>query len=85
MYQNGRVKYGYARVSSSSQDLTGQINLLTENGCEVIYQEKVNSRGNGYSVKKELPISLIDMQIDLCYNHDKVENCKRLGFVRCYV
>ena len=38
------MKYGYARVSSISQDLTVQINTLTENGCEKIYKEKTSGR-----------------------------------------
>ena len=35
-------KYGYARVSSIGQDLTVQIDSLTQAGCEVIRQEKVS-------------------------------------------
>ncbi|MCP1148027.1 MULTISPECIES: recombinase family protein [Bacillus] len=34
------MKYGYARVSTQGQDLTGQIEQLKEEGCEKIYQEK---------------------------------------------
>lgn len=34
------MKYGYARVSSTSQDLSIQIAELKEVGCEVIYSEK---------------------------------------------
>ena len=36
------MKYGYARVSTSEQDLTIQIEALTEAGCETIRQEKVS-------------------------------------------
>ena len=36
------MKYGYARVSSSGQDLTIQIEALTKAGCEIIRQEKVS-------------------------------------------
>ena len=36
------MKYGYARVSSSGQDLTIQIDALTIAGCETIRQEKVS-------------------------------------------
>ena len=35
------MKYGYARVSSSGQDLTIQVEALTAAGCENIRQEKV--------------------------------------------
>ena len=36
------MKYGYARVSTSGQDLTIQIEALTNAGCETIRQEKVS-------------------------------------------
>lgn len=38
------MKYGYARVSSTGQDLTAQINALKEAGCEKIFKEKVSGR-----------------------------------------
>lgn len=34
------MKYGYARVSTTQQDLQAQINVLEAEGCEVIYEEK---------------------------------------------
>ena len=34
------TKYGYARVSTISQDLEVQLNRLDEEGCEKIYSEK---------------------------------------------
>ena len=36
------MKYGYARVSTSEQDLTIQVEALTNAGCETIRQEKVS-------------------------------------------
>ena len=36
------MKYGYARRSSSGQDLTIQVEALTNAGCETIRQEKVS-------------------------------------------
>ena len=36
------MKYGYARVSSSGQDLEVQIDALSTAGCETIRQEKVS-------------------------------------------
>ena len=36
------MKYGYARVSSTGQDLTIQIESLEKEGCDVIRHEKVS-------------------------------------------
>ena len=36
------MKYGYARVSSSGQDLSIQVEALTKAGCDTIRQEKVS-------------------------------------------
>lgn len=38
------MKYGYARVSSATQDLAVQMQQLNEFSCEKIYQEKVSAR-----------------------------------------
>jgi DNA invertase Pin-like site-specific DNA recombinase len=38
------MKYGYARVSSTGQDLTAQINALKDAECEKIFKEKVSGR-----------------------------------------
>ena len=35
------MKLGYARVSTTGQDLQSQIDKLKEEGCEVIYSEKI--------------------------------------------
>ena len=36
------MKYGYARVSTTDQDLSIQVEALTNAGCETIRQEKVS-------------------------------------------
>ncbi|MCU9601776.1 recombinase family protein [Pallidibacillus thermolactis] len=38
------MKYGYARVSSTSQDLSVQIKQLEENNCDYIFKEKISGR-----------------------------------------
>lgn len=44
------MKIGYARVSSQEQDLALQIDALTKEGCEKIFQEKARARsGTGQS------------------------------------
>jgi len=50
------VKYGYARVSTTDQDLTVQIDALKKAGCENIRQEKVS--GTSVQGRDELKILL---------------------------
>src|SRR5260370_17641383 len=38
---NKRMIYGYARVSTASQDETGQVRQLKAAGCEKIFREKI--------------------------------------------
>jgi len=50
------LKYGYARVSTTEQDLTVQIDALKKAGCETIRQEKVS--GTSVQGRDELNILL---------------------------
>jgi hypothetical protein len=41
MFQNRRMIYGYARVSTEAQDLTSQLVQLKGAGCEKVFREKI--------------------------------------------
>lgn len=48
------MKYGYARVSTVSQDLQSQIEVLKKEGCDIIYEEKYTGTKADRPVFKEL-------------------------------
>lgn len=52
------MKYGYARVSSTGQNLEAQLNALKENGVDKIYKEKLSGRkkDNRHELNKLLDI-----------------------------
>src|ERR1700739_1592072 len=41
LFQNRRMIYGYARVSTEAQDLTSQLAQLKGAGCEKVFREKL--------------------------------------------
>ncbi|MCH4826642.1 recombinase family protein [Planococcus halocryophilus] len=53
------MRYGYARVSSMGQELTTQINALSENGCEKIFKEKVSGRDKKKRIEFEVLLSTV--------------------------
>lgn len=52
--------YGYARVSTTDQDLTIQLELLTKAGCTIVRQEKVS--GTSRNGRQELDTLMQFMQ-----------------------
>ena len=46
------MKIGYARVSTTAQNLDMQVTALTDAGCEKIYAEKVS--GVGERTRREI-------------------------------
>jgi DNA invertase Pin-like site-specific DNA recombinase len=54
------MKYGYARVSSNSQDYTGQVEALKAAGCEKIFSEKASGKStNGRKEFEKLKRALL--------------------------
>ena len=42
IYPRSKMKIGYARVSTTDQNLANQIKLLKKTGCEEVFEEKVS-------------------------------------------
>jgi hypothetical protein len=55
---NGRMIYGYARVSTDAQDLTNQVAQLKANGCATNFREKISGATAGQPQLKKLMVKL---------------------------
>ena len=54
------MRYGYARVSSNSQDYNGQVDALKAAGCEWIFSEKMSGKStNGRREFERLTKALV--------------------------
>lgn len=53
------MRVGYARVSSSGQNLQSQIELLTKAGCEKIFQEKKSAPHTSKRVELENALNFV--------------------------
>ena len=67
------MKIGYARVSSSSQDLDLQIQALTKAGCEKIFSEKLSGKNNDRIQLMQMLSELRAQDIIFVYKIDRIE------------
>lgn len=69
--QGVRVIYGYARVSTSEQETTLQLDALNRAGVDKIYQEKTSSIGKRLELRKLMAILTKDDQL-VVYKLDRL-------------
>ena len=70
------MKYGYARVSTTDQDLTIQVEALINAGCETIRQEKVS--GTSIQGRNEL-----NTLLEFLRDGDELVMTRVDGLARC--
>jgi DNA invertase Pin-like site-specific DNA recombinase len=72
------MKYGYARVSSDTQDYAGQVEALKASGCERIYSEKASGKStNGRPGLAKLMRALLPGDIVTVTKLDRIARSSR--------
>ena len=72
------MRYGYARVSSDSQDYSAQVDMLKANGCERIYSEKASGKStNGRPQLAKMLKALMSGDIVVVTKLDRVARSAR--------
>jgi len=66
------MKIGYARVSSTTQDLELQVQELVKAGCKKIYSESVSGKDNNRSQLKDMIEDLRASDIVVVYKIDRI-------------
>ena len=66
------MKIGYARVSSSTQDLELQKEELLKAGCEKIFSESVSGKDNNRTQLIEMIASLRAKDVVVVYKIDRI-------------
>jgi len=67
-----KTKIGYARVSSTTQDLELQVQELVKAGCKKIYSEAVSGKDNNRSKLQEMIQDLRSGDIVVVYKIDRI-------------
>jgi DNA invertase Pin-like site-specific DNA recombinase len=72
------MKYGYARVSSNSQDYAAQVDALKASGCERIFSEKASGKStNGRPELAKLMKALLPGDVVTVTKLDRVARSSR--------
>src|SRR5215472_4991300 len=72
------MKYGYARVSSDSQDYAAQVEALKAAGCERIFSEKASGKStNGRPELAKLRRALLPGDVVMVTKLDRVARSAR--------
>ena len=66
------MKYGYARVSTDTQDLRGQVERLTAAGCDKVFSEKLSGKNADRPQLQRLLKILRSGDVLLAVNSDRI-------------